>query len=157
MTFLLLALLAVLAYFAVNPSAGNSVTASVESIIKGKLTPAQIAGYASAAGFSGDDLTTAIAVALAESGGDTSVQGDQSLAPTNGPSIGLWQINIGSRAHPELAEVDLTDPQNNANAAFSIYVAAGYSFHPWTTFTSGIYATFIQAASQGIADAGSVA
>ena len=36
-----------------------------------KVTPQQIAGYAIAAGFPPDQIATAVAVALAESGGET--------------------------------------------------------------------------------------
>ena len=157
MTFLLLALLAVLAYFAVNSSAGNSVASSVETIVEGNLTPAQIADYAINAGFVGDDLTTAIAVALAESGGDPNAYNPETAAgaPEGQGSYGLWQIYL--HAHPEFNGTNLYEPQQNANAAFSIYLAAGSQFRPWSTYTGGAYATFIQAASQGIADAGSVA
>lgn len=97
----------------------------------GNMDP--IATVAANAGFSGSDLVTAVAIALAESGGDPGAVGDKALAPTKGPSIGLWQINIGSKAHPEYASVDLTDPQTNANAAYAVYSAAG-SFRPWATF-----------------------
>ncbi len=48
-----------------------------------KLTPEQIARHAYDAGFRGDGLTTAVAVALAESGG--AHYGDN--------SFGLWQVN----------------------------------------------------------------
>jgi hypothetical protein len=115
-----------------------------------KLSAADISGYASAAGFSGGDLATAIAIALAESSGNPQVVGDQSLAPTKGPSIGLWQINIGSKAHPELASQDLTDPQTNANAAYSIYQAAGYSFRPWSTFTNGAFRAYMSSAAAAV-------
>ncbi len=93
-----------------------------------------IAQYARNAGFSGADLVTAVAIALAESGGDWTIEGDRELAPDNGPSIGLWQINVGTKAHPEYAGANLTDPQTNANAAFTIYSRAGNSFRPWATF-----------------------
>ena len=102
--------------------------------LTGNLSAGQIATYASSAGFTGNDLQTAVAVALAESSGNPSIYGDQNLAPTAGPSIGLWQINIGTNAHPEYANANLTDPATNAAAAFSIYVRAGYSFEPWATF-----------------------
>jgi hypothetical protein len=104
------------------------------------LSPAQIAQYAAAAGFSGVDLATAVAIALAESGGDPSVIGDKSLAPTNGPSYGLWQINIGSRANPQYAGANLLDPQTNAAIAYQMYLAHGFT--PWTTYTSGEYGMF---------------
>jgi hypothetical protein len=89
--------------------------------------------FAERAGFSGSDLDTAVAIAMAESSGNPVAVGDIKLAPERGPSIGLWQINIGSKAHPEYDRNMLMDPQYNANAAYKIYEAAGYSFHPWST------------------------
>ena len=106
------------------------------------IPPIQLYAYAGAAGFQGADLDTAVAIALAESAGNASAMGDQSLAPTNGPSYGLWQINVGSKAHPELAGANLYDPQTNANAAYAIYSAAG-GFRPWSTYTSGAYQQFL--------------
>jgi hypothetical protein len=110
----------------------------------GNLSAAQIQQYAANAGFSGADLAVAVAIALAESGGNPSVVGDMSLAPSNGPSYGLWQINTGTSAHPEYAGVNLSDPQTNANAAFAIYAARGGSFTEWTTYTSGVYGMYMQ-------------
>jgi soluble lytic murein transglycosylase-like protein len=106
----------------------------------------QIATAAKNAGFTGDDLAIAIAIAYAESGGNPNAVGDQNLAPDRGPSIGLWQINIGSAAHPEYASVDLTDPQTNANAAFDVYKQAGNSFRPWSTFLTGKYEAYLSQA-----------
>lgn len=107
-----------------------------------------IAGYASTAGFSGVDLDIAVAVALAESGGDPNAVGDVNL----GRSIGLWQINLA--AHPEYSEDELYDPQTNANAAFAIYQAAGNSFSPWTTFKTGAYQENLSSDSGGSFEAG---
>lgn len=94
-----------------------------------------IPDVASKAGFSGSDLSIAVAIALAESSGNPNAVGD------NGDSIGLWQINLPN--HPEYANVDLTDPQTNANAAFAIYQQAGNSFTPWTTFKTGAYQQYM--------------
>src|SRR6266576_1851851 len=99
-----------------------------------KITTGDVALVAKQAGFSGTDLLTAIAIAYAESSGNPNAVGDQTLAPDRGPSIGLWQINIGNNAHPEYAEVDLTNPAINAQAAFAVYQQAGKSFRPWSTF-----------------------
>jgi lysozyme-like protein len=99
------------------------------------LTSDEIRAYATGAGFRGDDLNIAVAVALAESSGDPGAVGDEAL--TIGGSIGLWQINL--RWHPEYAAASLVDPQTNANAAFAIYVEAGHSFIPWSTYKSGAY------------------
>lgn len=95
-----------------------------------------ISGYARTAGFAGGDLIIAVAIALAESSGDPNAIGDKTLAPDNGPSYGLWQINMGQKAHAaEFAGQNLFDPQVNANAAFQIYKNAGMTFRPWATFT----------------------
>jgi Lysozyme like domain len=95
--------------------------------IVNKLSASDIATYAANAGFTGDNLVTAVAIALAESSGDPSAVGDQ------GTSIGLWQIHF--TVHPEFDQNQLTDPQYNANAAFSVYQKAGNSFQPWSTFS----------------------
>jgi hypothetical protein len=113
------------------------------------LTAGQIAQYAAAAGFTGGDLVTAVAIALAESGGNPSnynkepqdVPGNFGRSsPDDGlGSYGLWQIYLA--AHPEFAGENLLDPQTNANAAYAIYAVAG-GFHPWSTYTSGEYGMY---------------
>lgn len=94
--------------------------------IVNKLSVSDIANYASAAGFQGDDLVTAVAIALAESGGDPQASGDQ------GTSFGLWQIHW--TVHPEFDKSQLFDPQYNANAAFALYSKRG-GFRDWSTYT----------------------
>lgn len=110
------------------------------------MTPAQIAAVAANAGFSGDDLITAVAVALAESnppGNEQSV-GDQ------GTSFGLWQIHLP--AHPEFEGMNHLDPQVNAHEAFDVYSTAGDSFRPWSTYSiNGQYRNFLQDAATGVA------
>lgn len=101
----------------------------------GKLNIDEIWTVASNAGFQGDDLATAVAVALAESSGNPNALGDLNITP--GGSVGLWQVNL--KYHPEYTTDQLRDPQQNANAAFAIYQAAGNSFTPWSTFKNGAY------------------
>jgi hypothetical protein len=114
------------------------------------LTAGQIAQYAAAAGFSGADMVTAVAIALAESrGGDPNAYNKEpqdvpgnygrSSADDGLGSYGLWQIYLA--AHPEFAGENLLDPQTNANAAYAIYAVAG-GFHPWSTYTSGEYGMY---------------
>lgn len=117
-----------------------------------KLSPAQIAEYAHDAGFRGQDLTVAVAVALAESGGDTKAHNP--VPPDN--SYGLWQINmIGSLGPARRDQFDLDgnrelfDPQENAKAAWAIS-GHGDSFQPWTTYTSGAYKKYLDDARRGI-------
>jgi len=117
------------------------------------LTAGQIAQYAAAAGFAGADLVTAVAIALAESGGnpndynpepqDVPGKYDRDSAGDGLGSYGLWQIYLA--AHPEFAGENLLDPQTNANAAYALYSSAG-GFTPWTTYTTGQYGMYETAA-----------
>ena len=102
------------------------------------LTPAQILTYAQNAGFTGNDLLTAVAIALAESSGVPNTYNPETAAgtPQGYGSYGLWQIYLN--AHPQYAQENLYDPQTNANAAFDIHSAAG-GFGPWSTYKSGAY------------------
>jgi hypothetical protein len=120
------------------------------------LSPAQIAQYAAAAGFTGNDLLTAVDIALAESNGGNpnayfsepqDVPGKYGRVSANDGkgSYGLWQIYLA--AHPEFSGVNLLDPQTNANAAYSIYAVAG-GFTPWSTYTSGEYGMYESPAVQ---------
>jgi|SRR5271154_468376 len=100
---------------------------------------------ASQAGFQGSDIATAAAIAQAESSGNPGAVGDLNITP--GGSVGLWQVNLA--AHPNYNASQLTDPLTNAQAAYAIYVAAGYSFKPWTTYKTGAYAKYLPGASPG--------
>lgn len=113
------------------------------------LTPAQIAYYAQTAGFDGDDLNIAVAIALAESSGNPNVYNPETAAAPGGTppgqgSYGLWQIYL--KAHPEFAADNLYDPQTNANDAYEIYSKAG-GFHDWVTYNSGAYQAYMGAAA----------
>jgi soluble lytic murein transglycosylase-like protein len=112
-----------------------------------KLSASEIAIYASMAGFQGNDLVTAIAIALAESGGDPQAVGDQ------GTSLGLWQIHY--TVHQEFDKAQLFDPQYNANAAYALFSRRG-NFSDWSTFTvvdaNGVlpYAKFLDEAESAV-------
>ena len=109
-----------------------------------------IAQYAEQAGFAGEDLLIAVAIALAESSGNARAYNPETAAgaPEGKGSYGLWQIYL--HAHPEFAGQDLYDPQTNANAAFSVYTAAGNSFSPWSTFKNGAYQAKLDTAQNQI-------
>lgn len=115
-----------------------------------KLSAAQIAGYASQAGFPAAQIPTAVAVALAESGGNTDDQGDVILQTAKwGPSVGLWQIrSLKGEALSSAAGADryrdaskLTDPTFNAQAARAIWGEAG-GWSPWSTYP-GTYLMYL--------------
>jgi hypothetical protein len=94
------------------------------------FTGVQLGRLAADAGFRGDDILVAAAVALAESGGDPGAVGD------GGDSIGLWQIN--RPAHPTIGTVaELKDPAYNARAAHQVWTAEGW--RAWTQYRNGRY------------------
>lgn len=114
------------------------------------LSSAEISTYASRAGFSGDDLKIAVAVALAESGGNP--QSHNITPPDN--SYGLWQINMygtlgpARRATYGLASNDaLFDPATNARVAHGVFKASGWK--AWTTYTRGTYKQFLSGDTGG--------
>lgn len=117
-----------------------------------KLAFAEIQRVASNAGFTGEDLQTAVAIALAESGGDpgeydaeTEFFREHSINAIGRGSCGLWQIFRFE--HPEFDGWNLDDPQVNAYAASIVYHRAGKMFTPWSTFSSGKYRNFLPEAS----------
>lgn len=121
-----------------------------------QLAVEQIAQLASNAGWTGPDLDTAVAVAMAESGGDPGSIGDTTLQnATWGPSVGLWQIrsiNPGQGNAFEEAtrnqQANL-DPQTNANNAYAIQQhAGGHGWNEWSTYTNGAYKQYLPAAHQ---------
>lgn len=116
------------------------------------LTPENITALASSAGFQGNDLVTAVAVALAESGGKTDAYNPEVAAAGGTPggkgSQGLWQIYV--KVHPEFGGLNLNDPQINAQAAFQVYQAAGRSFRPWSAFKTGVFAQYMPVAASAV-------
>jgi hypothetical protein len=106
-----------------------------------RLNAQQIAGYASAAGFPPDQIATATAVALAESGGETTATNRNSNGSTD---YGLWQINT---VHGQLLnQGDKFNPLDNAKMALTVYARAGNKWTPWTVYKSGAYRAQLPAA-----------
>ena len=100
------------------------------------LSDAQIAATARLAGFSGQDIVTAVAVALAESSGRTDATNHNSDGSTD---YGLWQINS---VHADLLNSgNWQTPLDNAKMAKSVHDAAG-SWRPWSTFNSGAWLVY---------------
>ncbi|MFJ9780019.1 transglycosylase SLT domain-containing protein [Amycolatopsis sp. NPDC101161] len=119
-----------------------------------KLSAEQIARHAYAAGFRGPGLTTAVAVALAESGGRTTAHN----ATPPDDSYGLWQINMLGALGPERrrqyhlkSDDRLFDPDTNARVAHSIS-GGGHDFTPWSTYTNGAYQHHLAAARKAARD-----
>jgi hypothetical protein len=106
------------------------------------LSPSQIARIAYGAGFRGRGLTTAVAVALAESGGRPRVN-----AQGAEDSRGLWQIN---EAHfGRYDERRLYKAKYNARAAFDIS-ERGRAWAPWSTYGNGAYREYVDDARRAV-------
>jgi hypothetical protein len=112
------------------------------------LTAEQIAIVAQKAGFTGSNLVIAVAVALAESGGNANAHGDVTI----GGSFGLWQVYC--KAHPDLIPPDNPDsvawydPYQNARWAYKI--SGGSNWHPWSTYKHGTYEAFMDKARAAV-------
>lgn len=109
-----------------------------------KLSPHEIAYVAGAVGFADDELTFAVAVALAESGGDTDIMGRSASGANLGQrDHGLWQVS--GRWHGDKLQVNPNwrNPYVNGRMARAIFLDAGRKWDPWHVFTSGAYLTYL--------------
>jgi hypothetical protein len=103
------------------------------------LSDAQIYSAAVAGGFTGQDAVIISAIALAESGGNSTVV---SKPNSNGTvDYGLTQINSSHTAL--LQGGNWQDPTSNMQMAHTLYAAAGNKFTPWTTYKTGAYVGFL--------------
>ncbi len=108
------------------------------------LSRSQLTGLAQSVGFKGNDVNIAVAVALAESGGNpgaTNMKGRDN-------SYGLWQINMKGSLGPDRRkkfginnDTDLLRPAINAKAAKIVHGESGWG--AWTTYTDGTYKEFL--------------
>lgn len=109
------------------------------------LSYLQVAKAAYAAGFRGEDLVIAGAVATAESGRVPRSTNQN----TNGTrDLGLFQINTIHTAI--LASGDPMDAADNARMAFQVFTDAGSRWGPWVTFWSGSYRQFLDASRAAV-------
>lgn len=117
---------------------GSSCSAPVAAL--GALDATAVASLAYQAGFRGDDVSVAVAIAKAESQWNPLAINDQN---SNGSTdFGLMQINS---VHASLlATGDWRKPLTNMQMAFQIFTDAGSRWTPWVTFNSGSYRQFLQ-------------
>ena len=132
----------------------------------GALSGQRVAAVAWAAGFRGQALAIAVAIAGAESSWVADAEGDR--YPINGcvcHSHGLWQIRSCPKAdpqvtydtggcHPPLDRGDravLVDPDANARAAWRLASSGGGGFDEWSTYTSGAYTAWLPQAEAAAA------
>lgn len=116
--------------------------------------PQDLVQHVQRAGFRGERAATAIAVAMAESGGNPRAHNPN--AGTGDNSYGLWQINMLGGMGPERrkqyglsANEALFDPQTNARVAYQMS-GGGQNWRAWTTYTSGKYKQYLGAARKAI-------
>ena len=128
---------------AAGPTAG---LVSLRSSVAPGDSPEVAAGRAAmAAGFIGNDVAVAIAVAGAESGYQPT---ETHLNADGSTDYGEWQINS---VHPDvLATGDWRNVGDNARMAFAIFAAAGHRWTPWATWTSGRYLGWLPQADQAV-------
>lgn len=98
-----------------------------------RLSGAQVAAVAASAGFTGPGLVRAVAVALAESGGQTDAVG-VNADRWRSRDRGLWQIN--NHWHPEVSDSDAFDPARAARHAHRIS-RGGADWSQWATWRNG--------------------
>lgn len=110
-----------------------------------RLTDAQIAGVAKKAGFTGNALSMAVAIALAESSGYA--DNHNPIPPDD--SYGLWQINMLGAMGPERrkrfnlkSNTDLYNPDTNARVAYAMS-NGGKNWGAWATYTGGKYLGYL--------------
>jgi len=118
------------------------------------------AGYATYAGFThnatNDELVTASAICVAESGGQPTVYycnptGQDGFYPPVSCSgmydRGLWQID--NQAWASISDTCAFTARCNADGAYTIS-QRGTSFSPWATYTSGTYSNYLTAAQVAV-------
>ena len=107
----------------------------------------QIAQSAYNAGFRGQSLVTAIAVAIGESHGNTTA-----LADKGEFSVGLWQINVHGYLGDRLKKLgfsswtDLYDPDKNARAAYMVS-NGGKKFGAWSIYKHNAHLKYMDRAT----------
>ena len=97
-----------------------------------RISMSQVASYWKRAGGSTSSCPTAVAVAWAESRGDTKAKGYNS----NSVDRGLWQIN--SYWHRDVSDSCAFDAACNAKAAVRIS-SGGSRWSPWATYNDGLH------------------
>lgn len=97
-----------------------------------------------------EKVALAVAVALAESRGDTTARNRNSDGSID---VGLWQINsIHRQDHPTWTENWLRDPANNATAMAAVS-GGGADWTPWVAYKNGNYRTYANRAARAASSA----
>jgi hypothetical protein len=133
------------------PTFGNLGTVLLQNVsAPGNLSAAKVAAAAAyQAGFRGEDLVTAVAIARVESTWNPQA--------TNGSYFGLWQIAAEHKGKVPgwNTQADIFDPLLNARYAFALYSARPGSgeakFADWIPFEQSDYHQYLDIARQAVA------
>lgn len=124
-------------------------TSSTAVVSQGNVSIEQLRQLVTTAGFSQSEIPTMIAIAMAESGGNS--RAHNKVPPDN--SYGLWQINMIGYLGPDRrkryglsSNEELFDPATNARVAKKVREEQGLG--AWTTYTGGKYKNFLSVASR---------
>ena len=121
---------------------GSGVAAEAATSKPSATSPgAVVAQAAKDAGFTGNDLVIAIAVAKAESGWRSNARNGNT---NDSLDCGLWQINSVHRQL--LKKHDCYDPKANAQMARALWKQSNGSWSPWVTYQRGKHLQFISEA-----------
>ena len=119
----------------------------------GQYDATKLTQLARSAGFPEKNIPTAVAVALAESGGDPTIDTVKSgTDPTmkDEYSIGLWQINWLVHKDGTLKQMGVTDPDQlrdpATNAKAAVKLSGGSDFTPWSAYENGNYRAYMKEA-----------
>jgi hypothetical protein len=99
-------------FLGTTASASPSTTDPAANPQTGNIPIEQVARLAMSAGFTGDDLVTAVAVAHAESNLKTDAMGYNGMNPVKTYDVGLWQVNTLHMPGEPSGGVSLPPPPN---------------------------------------------
>jgi hypothetical protein len=133
-----------------DPPGGNAGDPNTPLAEDG-LPPLRIAELALAAGFTGDEVPVAVAVALAESRGRPNAD-NTGLNQDGSVDYGLWQINNNAHGPSGFDPGRAFDVHYNAMWARRIYERAG-GWKPWTTYNKGAHEEHMAVAQAAAATA----
>ena len=131
----------------------NTSTIATYRGATGTMTPAGIATLALEGGCSAAQAPTATAVAMAESGGSPSAQGDVTLMTAVWDwSAGLWQIRgLRSERGTGALRDSVANQRAGTNASAMYVISSGCAnWSPWTTYTRGTYLGYLGVARQAV-------
>jgi hypothetical protein len=133
----------------------NSLERIIKMTEKKMLSDQELVDVLYKAGFRGDRLKTAFAVAKAESNGRPKAYNPPSNN-TGDNSYGIFQINMIGKLGPDRRQryelerdEDLFDPARNASVAFQMS-NKGKDWGAWTTYTKGRYKQFLNDADKAL-------